>query len=243
MILLVLNLIGCQQESRSIQSSPSLSPPSPLVKTTPLSKPAPQALAEASQNRQQGLKYRDEGNYEQAIVFFQKAVSLDPQNLSGQVLLGWTLHLARKEENAAKVLEQTLAQDLSYVPALNALGIVYLVSSQLELAIKTHTRAVSLQTDDEVGYYNLSLAYQRLQKYELAIVNAERATTLEPDNPHPWVALAIAYWSKSDPTKAKQAYQRAVSLDSRYSDSSSVDDLQQAGFSQTQIELTKKMYN
>jgi tetratricopeptide (TPR) repeat protein len=54
----------------------------------------------AQKYRQSGLKLRQQGNYTEAIASFEKAAKLDPSNLSGRILWGWTLHLAEKETEA-----------------------------------------------------------------------------------------------------------------------------------------------
>ncbi len=149
------------------------------------------AATTASEYRQLGLTYRQKGNFPQAIEAMQKSVQLEPQNIMGRVNLGWTLHLAGKETEAATALWEAIFQQSFFVPAYNALGIVYLVEGNLTAAVMVHAWAAILKPDNEVAYYNLSLALHRLQIYHLAIVYANRAATLEPNNPHPLVASAM----------------------------------------------------
>lgn len=155
------------------------------------------------------------------------------------MILGWTLHLAGREPDAIQQLKQVLTQQPTDVPALNALGIVYLVSGDLTAAVQTHQTAVALQPDNEIGYFNLSLAYQRLQRHQEAIAAAQRATQLEPENPHPWLALAIAHWSNSETALAQVAYTRAIRLDARYGNAARLERLKFAAFSQDQIQLAE----
>ena len=194
------------------------------------------AATSASQYRAQGLAYREQERYPEAIAALQKAVELDPQNLDGRVNLGWTLHLAGQEDRAATALSQALFRNPLFVSACNALGIVYLVSDDLNAAVMVHTWATLLKPDNEIAYYNLSLARQRLQQYDLAIATAQRAAELEPTNPHPLVALAIAHWGKGDRSAAQQAYRQAIDLDPRYREPAFLTNLQEAGFSPDQIQ-------
>ncbi|NJL84065.1 MAG: tetratricopeptide repeat protein, partial [Chloroflexaceae bacterium] len=191
--------------------------------------------------RQSGLAARAGDRYPEAIADLEKAVVLDPDNLSGHVLLGWTLHLAGQSDTAKTALKQALKRDPTHIPALNALGIVYLVAGNLPEAIATHQQALSLKSDNEIARYNLSLAFHRLQDYNQAILNAEAATTLEPHNPHPWVALAIAHWDKGDKAAAQAAYQQATALDARYRDRPFLAHLKNAGFAPAQIQTTQQI--
>jgi Flp pilus assembly protein TadD len=202
----------------------------------------PAWAASAAGYRQQGLAYRQQERFPEAIAALQKSVELEPQNVSGRVLLGWTLHLAGQEAEAANALLMAFYLNPQNVPTLNALGIVYLVRGDLTAAAITHAWAVALQPNNEIAYYNLSLTYQRMQQYDWAIATATRAAELEPTNPHPLVALAIAHWSNGKPLEAEQIYQQVLSLDGRFGDCPFLDiDLKRAAFSPEQIQLAKQV--
>lgn len=202
---------------------------------------APTFALSADTYRQQGLSYREQERYPEAIAVLKQAVALEPQNLSGRVLLGWTQHKAGQEVDAANTLVQALQLNPFDVPTLNALGIVYLVEGQLTAAIAAHAWAAILQPDNEIPSYNLSLAFERIGQYNFAITTAQTAARLEPSNPHPLVALAIAYWGNRDQALAQQAYRQALSVDPRYSDASFLNYLNEAGFSQDQIARSKEV--
>ncbi|BAY45000.1 hypothetical protein SAMD00079811_26020 [Scytonema sp. HK-05] len=212
-----------------------------LFLTFALGTPLAIAANKAGDYRQLGLLYRQQGRYPQAIEAMQKSVELEPENLMGRVNLGWTLHLAGHEQEAAQSLWQAIYQKPMFVPAYNALGIVYLVDSNLTAAVLVHTWAAILKPDNEIAYFNLSLALHRLQIYNLAIATANRAAILEPNNPHPLVASAIAYWDNGDKDTAKKVYTKAINLDSRYSDKTFLSHLKQAAFSQQQIQKTEQV--
>lgn len=193
----------------------------------------------AADLRQQGLSLREQERYPDAIAVLQKAVALDPQNLAGRVLLGWTQHKAGQQTAAANTLQAALTLNPFEVPTLNALGIVYLVDGKLNHAIATHAWAALLQPKNEIAYYNLSLAFERIQQYNWAIAAAQEAAKLEPDNPHPPVAAAIAYWGNGDKSQAQVLFRQAIAIDPRYNDASFLSYLNEAGFSQDQIILSQ----
>ena len=200
---------------------------------------APVLATSAETYRQQGLSYREQERYPEAIAAFEQAVAMEPTNLSGKVLLGWTQHKAKQNAAAAKTLLQALELNPFNVQTLNALGIVYLVEGQLTAAIAAHAWAATLQPTNEIPSYNLSLAFERMGQYNFAIATAKTAAKLEPTNPHPLVALAIAQWGNGEKAQAQQAYRQALSVDPRYSDAAFLNYLNEAGFSQDQIERSK----
>ncbi|PSB28066.1 tetratricopeptide repeat protein [Stenomitos frigidus] len=198
------------------------------------------ALATSAETyRQQGLSYREQERYPEAIAALQQAVALEPTNLSGKILLGWTQHKARQNDAAADTLLQALQLNPFNVQTLNALGIVYLVEGRLTAAIAAHSWAAMLQPDNEIPSYNLSLAFERIKQYNWAIATAKTAAKLEPNNPHPFVALAIAHWGNGETALAHQAYRQALSVDPRYNDAAFLNYLDEAGFSQDQIVRSK----
>jgi Flp pilus assembly protein TadD len=195
----------------------------------------------ASQYRQQGLSYRQQERFSEAIAAFEKAAELAPQDVPTRILLGWTQHLAGQELEAARSLWDAIYLDPFSVQASNALGIVYLVRGELSPAISIHSWATLLKRDNEIAYYNLSLAYHRQQLYAMAIANGKRAASLEPDNPHPLVAIAIAHWDNGDRICAIETYRDAIGVDSRYKEANFLDYLKEAGFSPDQIETSKQV--
>jgi tetratricopeptide (TPR) repeat protein len=233
--LVLSSLIVCSCSDRSIVktvSVPSVSP-SPSISTID--------RQEADRYRQLGLQYRQQGNFAKSIIALEKAVRLNPNHLSGRVILGWTQHLAKQPRNAQKTLEKTLQIAPDHVPALNALGIVYLVGGNLSKAVATHCEAARLQPDNEIAYYNLSLAYHRLREFDRAMTNAQKAARLEPNNPHPLVALAMIYQDQGNTAQARKTYQRAIQLDDRYRQRGFLTHLASAGFSPEQIKRVEKL--
>jgi len=195
----------------------------------------------ATDYRQEGLAYRSQGNLPAAIASLSQAVNLAPGDSNNYVILGWTQHLAGENTTAAKTLWQAIWLKPQLVEAANALGIVYLVRGELSSAILTHQWAGYLKANNEIAYYNLSLAYQLEKEFALAIAYAKLAIKLEPQNPHPLVSLAISHWADSNPTEAKLAFQQAINLDARYRSSQFLDFLQEAGFSSGQIAQAKEI--
>jgi tetratricopeptide (TPR) repeat protein len=195
----------------------------------------------ADEYRQLGLNYRQQERFDDAIAALQKSVTLDPQNIDGRIILGWTQHLAKKDDEAATSLWEAIYRSPTSLQAFNAIGIVYLVQGDLPQAVILHSLAAILKSDNEIAHYNLSLAYQRLKLYDLAIAYAQRAMELEPNNPHPFVAEAIAQWTSGDQVLAKRVFNEAVAIDSRYRSAEFLNFLNEAGFSDQQIQTAKQV--
>ncbi len=195
----------------------------------------------ADQYRQMGLAYRQQERFDEAIAALQKSVTLDPQNIDGRIILGWTQHLSKKDDEAAKSLWEAIYLSPNSLQAFNAIGIVYLVRGDLPQSVVLHSWAAILKEDNEIAHYNLSLAYQRLKQDDLAIAYAQKAIELEPNNPHPFVAKAITQWTSGDRNGAKKTFREAIGVDARYRSPEFLNFLNEAGFSNEQIQTAKKV--
>jgi len=189
----------------------------------------------AVEHRLAGLALRAEERFPEAIAEFEKAIALEPKQSSNYVLLGWTQHLYGQSESAANSLWQAIYLQPASVEAYNALGIVYLVRGELNHAILLHSWSALLKSNNEIAYFNLSLAYHRQQLYDLALYYARSASVIEPNNPHPLIALALAYWELEDQSRALNFLQQAIALQPLYGDLQNLDQLKRAGFHPTQI--------
>ncbi|HBC43893.1 MAG TPA: hypothetical protein DCZ88_18895 [Pseudanabaena sp.] len=233
----MLNLLTC------ISLIPQLTvlAANPKANTSLANQISPVDQRAADEYRQLGLSYRKQERFDDAIAALQQSVRLDPQNIDGRIILGWTQHLAKKHEAAATSLWEAIYRSPTSLQAFNAIGIVYLVRGDLPQSVVLHSWAALLKTDNEIAHYNLSLAYQRLKKYDLAIAYAQKASKLEPSNPHPLVALAIAQWTSGDQSGAKKTFRDAISVDVRYRSSDFLSFLNEAGFSNEQIQIAKQV--
>ena len=196
---------------------------------------------EAAKYRLQGLEYQSSGKLDLAIKAMEKSVQLDPANAIGKINLGWALHLANRDKQARVILEQAVLEHPQSLEALNALGIVYLVTGDLSKAVLTHNKAIELEPKDEIAHYNLSLAYHLLAKYDQGIAEGLAACRLEPNNPHPKLAVSLNLSSKGDRVKSRFYYRLAINLDERYRNSGYLDQLKRAGFSRKQIEQLRRI--
>jgi len=102
-------------------------------------------------------------------------------------MLGWTQGKRMQQERRYRLYQEPVS-----VPALNALGIVYLVSGELTAAVVVHTWAAILEPGMKLPYNESG--FSSFAGVCGGVATAKKAAALEPANPHPMVALAIAHW-------------------------------------------------
>ena len=83
-------------------------------------------------------------------------------------------------------------------------------------AIGLFKEAVDLDPGFAEAWYNLGVAYQKIEAHEKAIRDLERAVALRPDNADYQYALGSGYFHVESYAKAVRAFERALQADPRH---------------------------
>lgn len=122
-----------------------------------------------------GLLYQQQGDFERAIPFFEKALALRAGNVPALVRLG-DLHLLRQELDTAEALfRQALAIDAGEAAVHFGLGRVALARGQLEPALAALRRALELQPEASSLHHPVGQVLRRLGRIEEAKAELAKA--------------------------------------------------------------------
>jgi tetratricopeptide (TPR) repeat protein len=135
----------------------------------------------------QGKELYKNDQDEQAIVAFQKAISLQPDLAEAHLRLGMAFAaLERKpeaEEEYKKTIElykKVVQSDSKDVEAFFNLGEAHSFLHQDESAANDYRQATRLKPDDEEAFYQLGKAETRLANYTEAVAAFQKALELDP---------------------------------------------------------------
>ena len=70
-------------------------------------------------------------------------------------------------------------------------GTSYFRLGQYQHAIEEYDKALKMDPNDAIGYYNRGLSYRRLGQYQRAIEDCDKAIELDPDNAEPYNKLKM----------------------------------------------------
>ena len=128
----------------------------------------------------QGLCFEGLGKLEQAIEFFEKALSLDSQNPIYLNYTGYTwLELGKNISHAHFLIEKAVAQLPNDGSVLDSLGWSYFLMQNYDEALKILEKAVSLQAGNSVLNSHLGDVYWKLGRYREARFQWSHALTLK----------------------------------------------------------------
>jgi len=98
-----------------------------------------------------------EGDLDQAIVGFQQAAMLEPNNADARYNMGTALLWRNEPLPAARLLEESLSIRPDHVPTYNNLGKAYLLAGVPELAVACYAEALRRDPSNAVALKNIAL--------------------------------------------------------------------------------------
>ncbi|MFQ5722102.1 MAG: tetratricopeptide repeat protein [Candidatus Aminicenantales bacterium] len=164
---LVINLVFCASTQKKIEESRKKSP---------------------RYNYSMGSFYLNAGNVDQAIKYFNKSLSLDPNYYLALNGLGLAYSMKGKFSESEKYFLKCLAINPNFSEARNNLGMVYQEMGLVNKAEQQFRLAASDKNYNsrELPYYNLARLYFAQDKLEEAINYVELALRLDS-------SMAMAY--------------------------------------------------
>ena len=161
-----------------------------------------------------GMRHNVDGNYSEALPYFEKAASLYPYN--GRILhaLGTTYYNLGILNKAEEVLQKTTRYLIDANTFYN-LGLVYSRAGLFSKAEEEFKYAVYLMPKFTKAYYDLGYLYFIQERYDNTIEQWNKIIEIEPNFPNKYIVLnnlAIAYNKKEMPDKALEYFLQALVL-------------------------------
>ena len=158
--------------------------------------------------------YQSGQRYEESIPVLERALELDPDSTSLLFWLAAANERSGKKRQAEDVLQQLLAIDPNFAPALNYLGYMWAEAGEnLERALLLVQQAVDIEPDNGAFIDSLGWAHFQLGQYEEARGFLERAASLVGDDPVVYEHLGDLYVVLGRLEQAREVYERALDLE------------------------------
>lgn len=177
-------------------------------------------LVAGGQNAQ-GARLFETGQYNAAMVEFQKAIASDPTNADGYYNLARVTHQMGKQRNDVALKEQAealynqcLDHNPSHVECYRSLAVLLSETGRPEksFALLKKWAADNPQLAD--ARIELARLYEEYGEPQTAKKYLEDAVQQDPNNARAWLALAKMREGSGDLTQALANYQRSFSLNS-----------------------------
>jgi tetratricopeptide (TPR) repeat protein len=168
---------------------------------------------EDDKNLDKGIEEYTKGNYDDAIVLFEKVVKKFPTSIEGYYNLG--LSYMRKGDLDQALVAFEKARDLNpeaYTVYL-ALGEGYFNKGESEKAVVAYTKATELEPENPRAYYNLGMTQYKLNKTEEALVAFEKSIELDPQNATPYYQAGLTAIKAADYERSIAYFEKFLEIE------------------------------
>ena len=148
------------------------------------------------------------GQSDQALLAFQEAININPENPKAHYNLGLALNGRNKLDEAAEAYKKAITINPDYAEAYSNLGNVLKKQGMLDEAIKSYQKAVSINPNSAETFNNMGVTFKDQGKLEKAIEAYYKALNKNPQHSAAWDNIFFALQAK----KTRLPYERFVSL-------------------------------
>ena len=166
---------------------------------------------------QRGLALQEEGQLEDAMQDYKRAIDLDSQYGPAYYGRGWAKNWLKdysgELEDARKGLELDPQNPGQY---LRRIGAALMGLNRMEEAIQVFSQAIVLAPNDEGTIYNRAVCYLRMGQLESAIKDFDRVIALDSDWAWAYYQRSIAYEQSGDIAQASKDIDAALHFNPNY---------------------------
>jgi tetratricopeptide (TPR) repeat protein len=159
-----------------------------------------------------GAEHNLNGEYDDAIGAFSKAIGLDSNNANYYFGRGFSYSRKHQEDRAIEDYNKAIALNPSYAGAYNFRGLAYKGKGQLDRAIQDHNRAIALQPNKEFFYLCRGIAYGAKGDFDKAIEDYNKSILIEPNKAEAYIYRGGDYGIKKQNDRALADFNKAITL-------------------------------
>ncbi len=161
-----------------------------------------------------GLAWNEQGDRERALLWYQRALEVAPENPAAHFNAGEVLLSLEREEEARAHLEHAARLEPAYAASSFAkLGEYHAAHGDLAGALELLERARGIDPLDSTVAYDLGLVLRQLGRLDEAEAAYREALKLEPRHADARNNLGFLLANTGRPEEARQEYERALALD------------------------------
>ncbi len=138
--------------------------------------------AEAKRLNNAGVMSYHNGQYEQALELFKKAVEIDGSFTEAHNNLGLTYTEMNQEDKATESFKKAIELNPDLGATYNNLGYVFYRTGSYAEAIEMYNEAIGRSRDNSSAWTNLGNAYYKLDRTDEALDAWNKAVAIDPAN-------------------------------------------------------------
>ena len=162
----------------------------------------------------QGMRQMSPGKYQNAIPFFDRAISISAAYPEAYLYRGIAEHNLGQNDSALIDLDKAADLNPNLVRAYDERGRIYQEKGATAKAIEEFSKSIKIQPSTD-AYYARALAYETLGDHEKALPDFDNAILEMREAPYAYRARALAKDALGDTEGANQDRETAHTIDGR----------------------------
>lgn len=157
-----------------------------------------------------GALYLRLGEYQRAIALLTRSISMGPDNLDTEFLLGQAWLHTGNYERAIDIFNRLIKCRPDYLRFYSSLGSAYRKSGQLMQAAMTLQSALNRDPQDVVLMIDLSQIWIELKWNQKALQLLKQAESINPEIGDIYINMGLAYWNAGEESNAHEYFNKAM---------------------------------
>ena len=142
---------------------------------------------EAEKWKKRGNEQSNLGDFERAIISYDKALKIQPDYHKAWYCRGYALRNLGRLEDAIASYDKALEFKLDYHKAWNCRGIILCDNlKEYKKAIASFDKALEIKPDEDEAWHNRGVALYNLERLAEAIASYDKALEIKPDDDATW---------------------------------------------------------
>jgi tetratricopeptide (TPR) repeat protein len=159
-----------------------------------------------------------QGNWEAAIVYFQKALTKKPNCFQAYAGLGTTYSGLGSWKEAIEAFKQAIKIKPDYAAGYYALSIAFCEIGQYQQAAEACKEAIKIYPNYADAHLELGFAYGNLRRNEEAIEAFNQAIRIKPDFAKAYFDRGIVYSKLGRSSDALKSFKQAINIKPDYAE-------------------------
>lgn len=161
----------------------------------------------------EGMRLMHQGQYDQAIASFDKALNIQPELIKAIVNKGIAYNILGDYDLAIETLDSALELDPNESSALGEKGLVYTNMGNHEQAISFYDKALLIDPEDKFALNNKALSLIELGKDEEALITVNKGLEIAPNDTTLLYHKAVALINLDNISEAMSTIDKVLEID------------------------------
>jgi len=156
----------------------------------------------------QGLGILSRDEYARAVVYFEKAVEIDPNYAESWYQAGFCYGMLGRHADALKASRQAAKLRPEWAETFVNIGASSFALGQYKEAAEAYRQATKLDGENADSQYALGLSFNKLNRTDEELLAYKRAVAIKPDHANAWEQLGAGYFKQKRYAPAIEAFEQ-----------------------------------